>query len=59
MTPLEKLSELGFANAAIVGEKKGIVTVRIRTTRGWTYERFNAATSAVAVEAWAVGREAG
>lgn len=54
MTPLEKLSELGFANAAIVGEKKGIVTVRIRTTRGWTYEKFSAANAEAEVAAWAV-----
>lgn len=56
MAPLEKLSELGFANAAIVGERRGTVMVRVRTTLGWVYEKFPATDADAAVTAWALGR---
>lgn len=48
---LQKLAELGFTNAEVTGERKGIFCVRIRTANGWVYERF---TSAGAIPSWAV-----
>ena len=38
MDILQKLSGLGFSNSTLLDEKKGLV--RIRTARGWVYERF-------------------
>ncbi len=54
MTALEKLEALGFTGSAVVNERRGIVTVRIRTTRGWTYEKFSTANAEAEVAAWAV-----
>jgi hypothetical protein len=48
---LQKLNELGFTNAEVTGERKGIFCVRVRTEKGWVYERF---ASAGAVPSWAV-----
>lgn len=53
MTALEKLEALGFTGSVVVNERKGIVTVRVRTTRGWTYEKFSAANAEAEVAAWA------
>lgn len=50
MAILQALADLGFGNAAIVGEKDGVTTVRIRTSKGWVYERF---TVAGEVASWA------
>lgn len=41
MTIIEKLASLSFANAEITGETKGVSTVRVRTAKGWVYERFS------------------
>lgn len=46
----QALAELGFSNSAIVGEKDGVTTVRVRTSKGWIYERF---ASVEQVAAWA------
>lgn len=46
---LEKLADLGFSNAELLDDKKG--TTRVRTSKGWVYERF---ASEDAVSAWAV-----
>ena len=54
MSIVEYLIALGFTNSTVVGEAKGITTVRIRTVKGWTYERF---TSPADVDAWARGKE--
>ncbi len=51
MTVLETLSDLGFS-AAIVGDRKGVSVVRVRTARGWTYEKFKD-DDEPAVRAWA------
>lgn len=50
MTIIEKLASLGFANAQLSGEAKGVSTVRIRTAKGWVYDRF---ASEEAVDRWA------
>lgn len=54
MSILEYLASLGFTNSTVVGEAKGITTVRIMTDRGWTYERFS---NTADVTAWARGKE--
>jgi hypothetical protein len=54
MTAVEKLEALGYAGSIAVNERKGVVTVRIRTTRGWTYEKFNVASAEAEVAAWAI-----
>lgn len=41
MAILQKLNELGFANCAQVNEAEGVSTVRVRTNRGWVYEKFS------------------
>lgn len=38
MDILKKLEALGFSNAAVLDEKKGLT--RVRTAKGWVYERF-------------------
>jgi hypothetical protein len=48
MDILQTLSDLGFADAAILDEGKGVV--RIRTSKGWTYERFKSEGD---IAAWA------
>lgn len=54
MTALEKLEALGFVGSVVVNERKGIVTLRIRTSRGWTYEKFSIANAEAEVAAWAI-----
>jgi hypothetical protein len=50
MVILQKLTDLGFTQATVTGEAKGISTVRVRTSKGWVYDRF---ASDEAVERWA------
>jgi len=50
---IERLIELGFSNAVIVGEDKKQITVKVRTSKGWTYEKFLTSEMPVAVDAWA------
>jgi len=50
MAILQALADLGFSNTAIVGDKDGVATVRIRTSKGWVYERFS---SSEQVAPWA------
>lgn len=50
MAILDKLTDLGFTKAENLGDAKGITTVRVRTSRGWIYERF---ASDEQVESWA------
>ncbi|MBY5821482.1 hypothetical protein [Rhizobium leguminosarum] len=47
MDILQKLSDLGFTNAAMLNEASGLT--RIRTLKGWVYERF---TSENQIETW-------
>lgn len=49
----QKLLALGFSNIEVISEKKTIVTVKIRTSKGWTYEKFDSADPA-AVDLWAI-----
>lgn len=51
--PITRLNELGFVNASVVGEDKKNTTVRVRTSKGWTYEKFPIAELPAAVDAWA------
>lgn len=57
MTTPETLTDLGFS-AEAVSERKGLTTYRIRTSKGWTYEKF-AADAEDAVRAWAKAHEPG
>jgi hypothetical protein len=50
MTIIEKLASLGFSNAELASDDKGTSTVKIRTAKGWVYDRF---TSEASVERWA------
>lgn len=50
MAIVQALADAGFSNTTIVGEKAGVTTVRIRTAKGWVYERF---VSADQVASWA------
>lgn len=52
MDTLKKLGALGFKNASVLDDKKGLT--RIRTSEGWVYERF---ASEDAVAAWATNRK--
>lgn len=47
----KRLMELGFHNIEFVNEKRGLVTVKIRTSKGWTYEKFDSAVPD-AVDLW-------
>jgi hypothetical protein len=53
MALLELLKSIGFTETELLGEKKGEYTLRIRTDKGWTYERFKTADD---VYAWAKGK---
>jgi hypothetical protein len=53
VTILQKLTALGFTNAADLGTKNGKTLVRVMTSKGWAYERF---ATIADVTAWAVGR---
>jgi hypothetical protein len=50
---IEKLDELGFS-ATDLGTKNGKTLVRIWTSKGWCYERFETVEQ---VEAWALRHE--
>lgn len=41
MAILQKLTDLGFVQAEVTGEVKGVSVVRVRTAKGWVYERFS------------------
>lgn len=49
---VQKLVGLGFRTSEAVSEKKSTVTVKIRTSNGWTYEKFDSANLA-AIDTWA------
>jgi len=51
MTIIEKLASLGFFNAELANEARGKSTAKIRTSRGWVYEKF---ASVEDVDRWAV-----
>jgi hypothetical protein len=53
MTIIEKLSDLGF-DAADLSTKSGKTLVKVKTDKGWAYERFE---NVQQVEIWAKGRK--
>lgn len=53
---LEVLASHGFTNAAVVNEEKAAFVMRIRTGKGWVYERFPKDDLA-SVDAWAIRNE--
>lgn len=53
---LSRLSELGFTNASEIREEGPRTLYRIRTSRGWVYERFPK-DDASAVDRWAAHHE--
>ncbi|WP_165778478.1 hypothetical protein [Mesorhizobium wenxiniae] len=53
MTIIQKLAELGFTDATDLGSKNGKTLVRVRTSKGWAYERFASVDDVVV---WARGR---
>lgn len=55
---LETLEALGFY-ASIVSEQKNRIVVRVWTTKGWAYERFDRDATAETVTAWAKDKEPG
>lgn len=58
MTALETLEALGFVNSAIVATKGAVQTFRIRTSKGWAYEKFtNDDAVEASVRAWAKNRQ--
>jgi len=54
MDILAKLTELGFSNASILNPEQGLA--RIRTDKGWIYQRFDTEDEIVA---WARNRKPG
>lgn len=40
MAILQKLTDLGFKAEVLGNDSSNTETLRIRTSRGWTYERF-------------------
>lgn len=49
---IERLKELGF-QAEKVGNRGGKITVKIRTSNGWTYEKFSSSDAIDEVNFWA------
>jgi hypothetical protein len=50
MDVLQILKDLGFDKAEVTGNSKGVSTVRVRTLKGWVYQRFSTEDQ---VESWA------
>lgn len=50
MAILQKITDLGFQAELLGKDKSNIETLRIRTSRGWTYQRFKFDEE---VDAWA------
>lgn len=53
---LEKLADLGFTTASVESVSGNTAVTKIRTSKGWVWERFNTGDSA-AIAAWAVKHE--
>lgn len=54
MTIIERLKKLGFKKVEDLGTKNGWTLVKVRTSKGWVYERFATESEA---ETWAQGRK--
>lgn len=50
MAILQKLIDLGFKAEVVGKDAQGIETMKIRTSKGWTYDRFSREED---VENWA------
>lgn len=57
MSILDTLADLGFSGE-LVNERRGRQTLRIRTSKGWTYEKFSADDDQ-AVRDWAKSHQPG
>lgn len=40
MTIVQKLAKLGFKGVTDLGTRNGVTLVKVRTDKGWAYERF-------------------
>jgi len=56
MKATDILASLGFDKATIISDNRGKIVVRVRTSQGWVYEKFDPANLREQIEAWAVGR---
>lgn len=50
MTIVQKLAKLGFKGVTDLGTKNGVTLVKVRTDKGWVYERMATVED---IEAWA------
>ncbi|XAI96514.1 hypothetical protein [Microcystis phage Mae-JY35] len=53
---IERLASLGFTNAEVLNSDGPKSTVRIRTSKGWVYERFTK-DNLDAIDLWASRHE--
>jgi hypothetical protein len=53
---LDYLASLGFTQASILSQTATKATVRVRTSKGWTYERFPQDDTG-AIDRWALHHE--
>lgn len=53
---LDRLASLGFTQAGILSQTAGKVLVKVRTSKGWTYERFPF-DDLDAIDRWALHHE--
>lgn len=59
MNAVQILTSLGFTGSSVVNDSKGKVCVKIWTSRGWSYEKFDKAKLEDEITAWARGKEPG
>lgn len=57
MSAVEILAGLGFEQAQQTGEARGKTIVRIRTSKGWVYEKFDSAGLEQSIARWAGGHQ--
>lgn len=50
MEILQKLTDMGFLSEVMRKEKDGLEVVKVRTSKGWTYQRFRTEED---VDSWA------
>lgn len=53
---LDYLASLGFTNASILSQTPSKALVKVRTSKGWTYERFPIDDNG-AIDRWASHHE--
>ena len=59
MNAVQILTSLGFTGSSVVNDVKGKVTVKVWTTIGWCYEKFDKTRLEDEITAWARKREPG